>query len=124
MRGVLLGNEHPATDEEATDVGRRNEPAHETFALLQHLSNPGQERTHAAPSGPGYCGTQVAAETIFRRAAIASILKQATRLDGSTRPFKIFLRSTGLKSNPLGNPVASRIYEEIRGCNDLHLKLE
>jgi hypothetical protein len=56
-------------------------------------------------------GTQAAAETLFHPAAIAPILRQATRPDGSLRFFEILLRATSLDSNSLGGQViASRIY--------------
>jgi hypothetical protein len=111
MEGATIVNAHPERGEAVSYASHWNEPAHETFALIAFLPNLDGSGHLLLLQGLDVAGTQAAAETLFHPAAIAPILSQATRPDGSLRFFEILLRATSLDSNSLGGQViASRIY--------------
>jgi hypothetical protein len=78
---------------------RWREPAHETYALITFLPSLSGNGHLLLLQGLDVAGTQAAAETLLHPGAIASILRQATRFDGSLRFFEILLRSTSIESN-------------------------
>ena len=111
MQGATIVNMRPQLGEAASYVSHWNEPAHETFALIAFMPNLGGSGRLLLLQGLDVAGTQAAAETLFHPVAIAPILRQATRPDGSLRFFEILLRSTSIDSNSTGTQVvASRIY--------------
>ena len=111
MQGASIINVHPQSGEASNYLSHWNEPAHETFALIAFLPNLGGTGHLLLLQGLDVAGTQAAAETILRPAAIDPILKRATRSDGSLRFFEILLRSTSIESNSAGTQViASRVY--------------
>lgn len=111
MQGATIVNTQPRSGEAASYASRWNEPAHETFALIAFLPNLGGDGHLLLLQGLDVAGTQAAAETLFHQDAIAPVLRQATRPDGSLRYFEILLRSTSIESNSAGTQViASRIY--------------
>jgi len=111
MQGALIINAQPRPGEAASYESHWNEPSHETYALIAFLPNLGGTGHLLLIQGLDVAGTQAAAETLFHPSAIASILKSATRTDGSLRFFEILLRSTSIESNSAGSQViASRIY--------------
>jgi hypothetical protein len=111
MQGATIVNTHPLPGEASSYLSHWNEPAHETFALIAFLPNLGGTGHLLLLQGLDVAGTQAAAETILRPAAIDPILKRATRTDGSLRFFEILLRSTSIESNSAGTQViASRVY--------------
>ena len=111
MQGATIVNAQPQSGEAMSYESRWNEPAHETFALIAFLPNLSGNGHLLLLQGLDVAGTQAAAETLFHQDAIAPVLKQATRPDGSLRYFEILLRSTSIESNSAGTQViASRIY--------------
>ena len=111
MEGATIVNAKPERGEAASYSSHWNEPAHETFALIAFLPNLDGSGHLLLLQGLDVAGTQAAAETLFHPAAIAPILRQAARPDGSLRFFEILLRSTSIDSNSIGGQVvASRIY--------------
>jgi hypothetical protein len=111
MRSATIVNMNPQQGEAASYVSHWNEPAHETYALIAFVPNLGGSGRLLLLQGLDVAGTQASAETLFHPAAIAPILRQATRSDGSLRFFEILLRSTSIDSNSTGTQVvASRIY--------------
>jgi hypothetical protein len=111
MEGATIVNAKPERGEAASYASHWNEPAHETFALIAFLPNLDGSGHLLLLQGLDVAGTQAAAETLFHPAAIAPILRQATRPDGSLHFFEVLLRATSLDSNSLGGQViASRIY--------------
>lgn len=111
MQGATIVNVMPRTGEQASYVSHWNEPAHETFAIIAYRPNLGRSGHLLILQGLDVAGTQAAAETLFQSAAIAPILRRATRPDGSLRFFEILLRSTSIKSNAIDTQVIdSRIY--------------
>jgi hypothetical protein len=111
MQGATIVNARPRSGEAASYASHWNEPAHETFALIAFLPNLGGDGHLLLLQGLDVAGTQAAAETLFHQDAIAPVLRQATRPDGSLRYFEILLRSTSIESNSAGTQViASRIY--------------
>jgi hypothetical protein len=111
MRSATIVNMKPQQGEAASYVSHWNEPAHETYALIAFVPNLGGSGRLLLLQGLDVAGTQASAETLFHPAAIAPILRQATRSDGSLRFFEILLRSTSIDSNSTGTQVvASRIY--------------
>lgn len=111
MQGATILNMHPQSGEASSYLSHWNEPAHETFALIAFLPNLAGTGHLLLLQGLDVAGTQAAAETILRPAAIDPILKRATRSDGSLRFFEILLRSTSIESNSAGTQViASRVY--------------
>lgn len=111
MRSATIVNMKPHQGEAASYVSHWNEPAHETYALIAFVPNLGGSGRLLLLQGLDVAGTQASAETLFHPAAIAPILRQATRSDGSLRFFEILLRSTSIDSNSTGTQVvASRIY--------------
>jgi hypothetical protein len=111
MQSATIINMRPQQGEAASYVSHWNEPAHETYALIAFMPNLGGNGRLLLLQGLDVTGTQSAAETLFHPAAIAQILRQAVRPDGSLRFFEILLRSTSIDSNSTGTQVvASRIY--------------
>jgi hypothetical protein len=111
MQGATILNMHPQSGEASSYLSHWNEPAHETFALIAFLPNLAGTGHLLLLQGLDVAGTQAAAETILRPAAIDPILKRATRSDGSLHFFEILLRSTSIESNSAGTQViASRVY--------------
>jgi hypothetical protein len=108
MEGATIINANPQPGEASAYASHWNEPAHETFALIAFLPNLGG---NGHLLGLDVAGTQAAAETLLHQNAIASVLRRATRPDGSLRYFEVLLRSTSIESNATGTQViASRIY--------------
>jgi hypothetical protein len=111
MQGATIVNRNPQAGEASSYESHWSEPAHETFALIAFLPNLDGNGRLLLLQGLDVAGTQAAAEALFHPGAIASILKQATRPDGSLRCFEILLRSTSIESNATGTSVVgSRIY--------------
>lgn len=111
MRGATIINAHPQPGEAPSYESHWNEPAHETFALIAFLPNLGGNGHLLLLQGLDVAGTQAAAETLLHQSAIASVLRRATRPDGSLRNFEVLLRSTSIESNATGTQViASRVY--------------
>ncbi len=111
MSGAQIINLKPQPGESATYSSLWNEPAHETFALIDFLPNLSGRGHLLVLEGLDVAGTQAAAEMLLYPSAIDPILKQATRPDKSMRNFEVLLRSTSIESNATGTQViASRIY--------------
>ena len=111
MSGARLINLKPQPGESATYSSHWNEPAHETFALIDFLPNLSGNGHLLVLEGLDVAGTQAAAELLLYPSAIDPILKRAMRPDGSLRNFEVLLRSTSIGSNATGTQViASRIY--------------
>jgi hypothetical protein len=111
MRGATIVNAKPRPGEASTYVSHWNDPAHETFALISCLPNLEGSGRLLVLQGLDVAGTQAAGEALFHPAAIASILKRATRPDGTLGYFEILLRATSIESNSTGTQViGSRIY--------------
>jgi hypothetical protein len=111
MNGAQIINLKPQAGESATYSSHWNEPAHETFALIDFLPNLSGRGHLLVLEGLDVAGTQAAAEMLLYPSAIDPILKQATRPDKSLRNFEVLLRSTSIESNATGTQViASRIY--------------
>lgn len=99
MQGATIVNKAPRPGEAATYVSHWNEPAHETFALISCLPNLDGNGHLLVLQGLDVAGTQAAGEALFHPVVIAPILRQATRPDGTLRPFEILLRSTSIESS-------------------------
>jgi hypothetical protein len=111
MQGATILNAKPQPGEAASYASHWNEPAHETFALIDFLPNLSGNGHLLLLQGLDVAGTQAAAEALFHPLAIAPVLRRATRPDGSLRFFEILLRSTSIDSSSTGTHViASRIY--------------
>jgi hypothetical protein len=111
MNGAQIINLKPQPGESATYSSHWNEPAHETFALIDFLPNLSGNGHLLVLEGLDVAGTQAAAELLLYPSAIDPILKQAARPDKSLRSFEVLLRSTSIQSNATGTQViASRIY--------------
>jgi hypothetical protein len=98
MRGAMIANAHPQPGESPTYISHWNEPDHETYALISCLPNLSGNGRLLVLQGLDVAGTQAAAEALLHPVAIAPILKEATRADGSLRSFEILLRSTSIQS--------------------------
>jgi len=111
MAGAAIMNLKPQPGEAASYASHWNEPAHETYALIDFLPNLSGNGHLLVLEGLDVAGTQAAAEMLLHPSAIAPILARATRPDGSLRDFELLLRSTSIESNATGTQViASRIY--------------
>lgn len=111
MNGAQIINLNPQPGESATYSSHWNEPAHETFALIDFLPNLSGNGHLLVLEGLDVAGTQAAAEMLLYPSAIDPILQRATRPDKSLRNFEVLLRSTSIESNATGTQViASRIY--------------
>ena len=111
MEGATIINASPQPGEASSYASHWNEPAHETFALIAFLPNLGGNGHLLLLQGLDVAGTQAAAETLLHQNAIESVLRRATRRDGSLRYFEVLLRSTSIESNATGTQViADRIY--------------
>lgn len=111
MEGATILNMKPQPGEAASYASHWNEPAHETFALIAFLPNLSGNGHLLVLEGLDVAGTQAAAEMLLHPSAIDSILKSATRPDGSLRNFEVLLRSTSIESSATGTQIiASRIY--------------
>jgi hypothetical protein len=111
MQGATIVNASPQPGELPEYVSHWNEPAHETFALISCLPNLEGNGRLLVLQGLDVAGTQAAGEALFHPTAIASILRRATRRDGTLGYFEILLRATSIESNATGTQViGSRIY--------------
>jgi hypothetical protein len=111
MEGAEIINRKPQPGETASYLSHWNEPAHETFAIIDFLPNLSGNGHLLVLEGLDVAGTQAAAEMLLHPSAIEPILKRAARPDGSLRPFEVLLRSTSIESNATGTQViASRFY--------------
>lgn len=111
MQGATIVNSKPLPGELPEYVSRWSEPAHETFALISCLPNLEGNGRLLILQGLDVAGTQAAGEALFHPAAIASVLRKATRPDGSLRYFEILLRATSIESSATGTQViGSRVY--------------
>ncbi len=111
MEGAAIINMKPQPGEASSYASHWNEPAHETFALIEFLPNLSGNGHLLVLEGLDVAGTQAAAEMLLHPSAIAPILKRAMRADGSLHYFEVLLRSTSIESNATGTQViASRIY--------------
>jgi hypothetical protein len=111
MEGATIINMKPQPGEVTSYASRWNEPAHETYALIEFLPNLSGNGHLLVLEGLDVAGTQATAEMLLHPSAIAPILKRATRPDGSLRYFEVLLRSTSIESNATGTQViANRIY--------------
>jgi hypothetical protein len=111
MEAATIINEKPQSGEQATYESRWNEPAHETFALIEYLPNLGGNGRLLLIEGLDVAGTQAAAEALFRSDAVAPTLQRASGPDGSIRPFEILVRSTSINWNATDSQIiAVRIH--------------
>jgi hypothetical protein len=111
MQGATIVNSNPQPGEASAYVSHWNEPAHETFALISCLPNLEGNGRLLVLQGLDVAGTQAAGEALFHPAVIASILRRATRPDGTLRSFEILLRATSIESSAAETQVvSSRIY--------------
>jgi hypothetical protein len=111
MNGAQIINLKPQAGELPTYSSHWNEPAHDTYALIDFLPNLSGSGHLLVLEGLDVAGTQAAAEMLLYPSAIDPILKLATRPDKSLRNFEVLLRSTSIQSNATGTQViASRIY--------------
>lgn len=111
MQGATIVNSRPMPGEAAQYVSHWNEPAHETFALISCLPNLSGNGRLLILQGLDVAGTQAAADALFHPAAIAQILRRATRSNDSLGYFEILLRSTSLESSATRiEVIGSRVY--------------
>jgi hypothetical protein len=111
MQSDTLVNARPLPGEAPSYVSHWNDPAHETFSLIEYLPNLSGSGHILLLQGLDVAGTQAAAETLLHPDVIKPILRRATRPDGSLRSFEILLRSTSIESNATNTQViGSRIY--------------
>lgn len=111
MQSDTLLNIKPRPGEAPSYISHWNDPAHETFSVIEYLPNLTGSGHILLLQGLDVAGTQAAAETLLHSSVIAPILRRATRPDGSLRSFEILLRSTSIESNATGTQViGSRIY--------------
>ena len=111
MQAATILNAKPQPGEAASYESHWNQPAHETYAIIAWLPNLGGNGHLLLLQGLDVAGTQAAAETLMHSTAIAPILRQATRPDGTLRSFEILIRSSSIDSRSAGAQViGSRIY--------------
>lgn len=111
MQSDTLLNTRPLRGEAPSYVSHWNDPAHETFSLIEYLPNLSGSGHILLLQGLDVAGTQAAAETLLHPDVIKPILSRATRADGTLRSFEILLRSTSIESNATNTQViGSRIY--------------
>ena len=111
MNGAEIVNVNPRPGEQASYVSHWNEPTHETYALIAFLPNLNGNGHMLVLEGLDQAGTQAAAEMLLYPSQIDPILKEATRADGSLRPFEVLLRSNSIDANSTDTQViASRVY--------------
>lgn len=111
MGGATIVNEKPQPGEQSSYESHWDEPAHDTFALIDFLPNLGGNGHLLLIQGLDVAGTQAAAEALFRSDAVAPILRRARRPDGSIGFFEILVRSTSINWNATDSQViAVRIH--------------
>lgn len=111
MQAATIVNTRPEPGEAASYQSHWNEPSHETYAIIAYLPNLGGNGHILMLQGLDVAGTQAAAETLMHPETIASVLRKATRPDGSLRSFEILLRSRSIASGSAGaDVIGSRIY--------------
>jgi hypothetical protein len=111
MQGDKLIDSKPQPGEAPFYVSHWNDPAHETFSVIEYLPNLSGSGHILLLQGLDVAGTQAAAETLLHPGVIAPILRRATRPGGSLRSFEILLRSRSIESNAIDTQViGSRIY--------------
>ncbi len=99
MESAVIVNSHPQKGEQPSYESHWNEPAHETFALIQFLPNLSGSGHLLLVQGLDVAGTEAAAELLFHSGSIAPILRRAQQSDGTFRPFEILVRATSIQSN-------------------------
>lgn len=110
MGSADIVNMHPLRGEEKSYASHWNEPAHETFGVIQFLPNIGGTGHLLFVQGLDAAGTEAAAELLFHPDSITPILKRARRSDGTFRQFEILIRATSIQSNSEATTiVASRV---------------
>jgi hypothetical protein len=107
MQGARILNTHPNPGEAASYVSHWNQPAHETYALIEYMPNLSGAGHTLLLQGLDVAGTQAAAEALLHPSAIAPVIEKALRSDGTLRPFEILLRATSIASNAAGTQVVS-----------------
>ena len=111
MQAAKIINTKPQPGEAASYVSHWEQPAHETYAIIAYVPNLEGNGHLLLVQGLDVAGTQAAAEMLIHPVAIASILHNATRPDGSLRSFEILLRSSSIESKSAGTTIiGSRIY--------------
>jgi hypothetical protein len=110
MQEAWIVNTTPHPGEAATYVSHWNEPVHETYAVIAYVPNLSGNGHMLLIQGLDVAGTQAAAETLFRKDALAPILRAAALPGGGLRSFEILLQSTSIESNSANTQIiASRI---------------
>lgn len=111
MQSDTLIDSQPRPGEASSYVSHWNDPAHETFSVIEYLPNLSGSGHVLLLQGLDVAGTQAAAETLLHPAVITPILRRATRQKGVVRSFEILLRSKSIESNATDTQViGSRIY--------------
>ena len=111
MQGSTIMNRVPKNGEEGKYASHWNEPTHATYALISYLPNLSGSGHLLLLEGLDVAGTQAAAEAMLASEAIAPILKEAHRPDGSIAPFEVLLKATSIEANATDTQViASRIH--------------
>jgi hypothetical protein len=110
MQGSTILNRRPRAGESASFASHWNEPTHTTYALISFLPNLSGSGHLLLLEGLDTAGTQAAAEALLESQAIAPILKEARRPDGSLASFEVLLKATSIEANATDTQViASRI---------------
>lgn len=99
MKSAVIVNNHPQQGEQGIYVSHWNEPAHETFGLIEFAPNLSGSGRLLLIEGLDVAGTEAAAELLFDSESIAPMLRRAQRKDGTFRPFEILVRATSIQSN-------------------------
>lgn len=99
MESAAIVNNHPEKGEQSTYVSHWNEPAHETFGLVEFLPNLSGSGHLLLVEGLDVAGTEAAAELFFHSESIAPILRRVQRKDGTYLPFEILVRATSIQSD-------------------------
>jgi len=99
MESAEIVNSHPKEGEQSSYASHWNEPAHETFALIQYLPNLNGSGHLLLVEGLDVAGTEAAADLLFHSDSISPILRSASHADGTFRQFEILVRATSIQSN-------------------------
>ncbi|QMV18384.1 hypothetical protein GOB94_06575 [Granulicella sp. 5B5] len=104
-------NKHPQGAEQRQYFNGIGRTKNQTYGVVDYLPNLEGTGHVLIIQGLNMAATQAAADTLFNSSAMQFVLKQATRPNGSLRPFELLIRTSSIgATNPGSQIIATRFY--------------
>jgi len=111
-KSVII-NRHPLQGELPVYENDAAAPSHRTYAVVALAPNLNDTGWVLIIEGLTMAGTQAAADILFNREAIVSVLNKARATNGQLKPFELLIETRSFGSNaPQATIIASRIYSK------------